>query len=314
MPDVAVHLSFGEDVRRSLPPDIQRVLQPDPYAFALLGPDIWFMHKPWIRRNGRGRRMHTTKTGAFLTALAHEAISSSAPEGVFSYLAGFLCHYCLDSAAHPYIIRMTTTEYPIPGAHRAFEHTMDVLELSRQGTWGKRHPMTGHNFRSIRLPREIYPALDAAYRQTYGWTGCCRRLNQAYRLFRFVYRLMENPKGIGVLLTRVTGSDTLKSLMYSESPFAGMDVENLGHRPWAHGFDDTLWSEEGIPELREKARLRAVALIRAAYDCIFLKAVSLPDLSAQIGCDSYLSGLPMGDSRSLTVPSMMPSEDISGAN
>ena len=73
MPDTAVHLSFGEEVRRSLPGDLQRSLSPDPYAFALLGPDVWFMHKPWIRRNGRGRRMHTTRTGEFLLRLAQEA-------------------------------------------------------------------------------------------------------------------------------------------------------------------------------------------------------------------------------------------------
>ena len=67
MPDVAVHLSFGEEVERSLPAEIRKVLESDPYTFALLGPDIWFMHKPWIRRNGRGRRMHTTRTGEFLS-------------------------------------------------------------------------------------------------------------------------------------------------------------------------------------------------------------------------------------------------------
>ena len=309
MPDVAVHLSFGEEVRRSLPPEIQRVLSPDPYAFALLGPDIWFMHKPWIRRNGRGRRMHTTRTGQFLTQLALEARDSQDPTLVFSYLAGFLCHYALDSTAHPYVIRLTTTEYPLPGAHRAFEHTLDVKELERAGLWGERHPMTAHAFRAIRLPRALQPALDAAYQKTYGWTGCWASLNRAYGRFRFLYRLMENPRGLGVLLTKLTGAPALKSVIYACSPFADVDVENLAHRPWAHSHDDSLISRESFPDLREKARLKAVRVIRAAYDYIFSGTLSEADLRAEIGHDSYLSGLPMGDPRSLTVPSMMPADD-----
>ena len=309
MPDVAVHLSFGEDVRRSLPPEIQKVLSPDPYAFALLGPDIWFMHKPWIRRNGRGRRMHTTRTGQFLSQVAVEARSSQRPDLVFSYLAGFICHYALDSTAHPYVIRLTTTEYPLPGAHRAFEHSLDIKDLERAGLWGERHPMTGHAFRAIRLPREIRPALDAAFEKTYSWKNSCRSLNRAYALFRFLYALMENPRGLGVLLTRITKSPALKSVIYAESPFAGLDVENLEHRPWAHSNDEALVSRESFPELREKARLKAMRIIRAAYDYVLKDSLSEEDLRREIGCDSYLSGLPMGDPRNLSVPSMLPSDD-----
>ena len=310
MPDVAVHLSFGEEVERSLPPEIQKVLQPDPYTFALLGPDIWFMHKPWVRRNGRGRRMHTTRTGEFLGRLADEAIKSGEnAAGVFSYLAGFICHYALDSTAHPYVIRLTTTEYPLPGAHRALEHSLDILELQRTGTWGERHPMTKHAFRSIRLPREIGSALDTAYLQTYGWVNSRRILNRSYRLFRFLYSLMENPKGIGVLLTKLTRSPFLKEMIYSESVFNGMDVENLEHRPWAHSHDDSIIYTDSFPDLREQAGQKAVRIIQAVYDYVFLHRITKADLEAQIGNDSYLSGLPMGDPRNLTVPSMMPSEE-----
>ena len=309
MPDVAVHLSFGEEVRQSLPPEIQRSLLPDPYEFALLGPDVWFMHKPWIRRNGRGRRMHTTRTGKFLVCLAEEAARSKAPEAAYSYLAGFLCHYALDSVTHPYIIRMTTTEHPLPGAHRAFEHTLDLLQLERDGHLGQRHPMTRNAFRSLRLPREIQPAVDAAYRRVYGWEHSWSSLNRAYRLFRFLYARMENPRGLGVFLTRLTGSPKLKSVIYAASPFNGMDVENLEHRPWAHSHDDTLISRESFPDLRETARQKAVRAIEAAWAYVFSQTLDLPGLASRIGDDSYLSGFPMGDPRSLTVPSMMPSDD-----
>ena len=69
MPDVAVHAAFGRDVFSSLSPEIRQVIRPQPWTFGLFGPDLWFMYKPWRRREGRGRRMHTTRPGAFLTGL-----------------------------------------------------------------------------------------------------------------------------------------------------------------------------------------------------------------------------------------------------
>ena len=59
MPDVAVHAAFGREILASLPEEVREYLLPEPYTFALFGPDIWFMYKPWLRREGRGRRMLT---------------------------------------------------------------------------------------------------------------------------------------------------------------------------------------------------------------------------------------------------------------
>ena len=73
MPDCAAHYLFGQEVRERLSPEIRDRLLDTPYTFALYGPDIWFMYQIWKRRQGRGRRMHTTKTGAFLLALADRA-------------------------------------------------------------------------------------------------------------------------------------------------------------------------------------------------------------------------------------------------
>ena len=70
MPEVVVHAVFGREVRKNLDSGIAEKIWEVPYTFALFGPDIWFMYEPWKRREGRGRRMHTMKTGAFLTELA----------------------------------------------------------------------------------------------------------------------------------------------------------------------------------------------------------------------------------------------------
>ena len=100
MPDIVQHHAFGTEVREALAPEIRKYLAEQPYIFALYGPDPWFMYRPVKPRQGRGRRMHTTRTGEFLRALALQAKTGTAPRETFSYLAGFLCHYALDSVAH----------------------------------------------------------------------------------------------------------------------------------------------------------------------------------------------------------------------
>jgi len=307
MPDTAVHLSFGEEVRKSLPGKIREVLEDVPYCFAQLGPDPWFMYKPWRgKRQGRGRCMHTTRTGAFLMALAEEARKSDCPETVFSYLAGFLCHYALDTTTHPYIIRETTAGSPKKGAHRAFEHSLDIQELKRQGVWGEKHPMTGHSFQALRLPEKLRDPLNRAFETVYGWTNCHRDLNRAHRRMRFVYRLMENPRGLGDRLARISGNELLNSLAYAQSYYNGTDVENLEGRAWGNGFDETLTSGESFPVLRERARVRAVGMIEACYRYIMEGSLSREELAEEIGNASYLSGLPVDDPRNLKVPSLLP--------
>ena len=126
MPDVAVHAAFGRDVFSSLSPEIRQVIRPQPWTFGLFGPDLWFMYKPWRRREGRGRQMHTTRPGAFLTGLLERCAASPRREELFSWLAGFFCHYALDSITHPYIIYVTTEEYHYPRCHMSFEHELDM--------------------------------------------------------------------------------------------------------------------------------------------------------------------------------------------
>ena len=60
------------------------------------------------------------------------------------------------------------------------------------------------------------------------------------------------------------------------------------------------------PELREKARRFAVAMITAAYRYLRYGEGDEESLAAIIGNRSYLSGLPADDPRNLTVPSMLP--------
>ena len=306
MPDPTVHVSFGREVFASLPEEVRDAILPEPYHFALFGPDVWFLYKPFSRGESRGRRMHTTRPGAFLLSLLRRARVSAARAEMFSYLAGFFCHYALDSTAHPYIIWVTTEEHVFPRCHMSMEHALDAVVFREDGFGDSAHPVTGHYFPRLRLPESMRADLDAVYRDVYGWQNCLRDMNRSCLRYRLCFRIMENPRGFAAFLARLTKSEVLCSLMYSESFFNGRDPENNGHRTWHNPFSPAQSSSESFPELREKARRFAVGLITAAYRFAYYGEGTEESLSALIGDRSYLSGLPSGDPGNLRVSSMLP--------
>ena len=308
MPDCALHTSFAREVRDRLQPETAGKIRTVPFEFAAFGPDPWFLYKPWKdKRQGRGRRMHTTRTGEFLNALARRAAESSHPDELFSYLAGFLCHYALDSATHPYIISRTTREILVPGAHRMFEHSLDTLQMRRDGNLEGKHPLTSHYMAKMKLPEALDGDLEKVYGDVYGWKKVRKALNGTYRRFYLCYRMMENPKGFLARLTRLTGSEKLKSLAYSESLLDGTDVENEGHAPWCHSHEESEIHTESFGEMRQKAAAKAVSMIEAVYRFVYRKEGTPEELAEQIGNLSYLSGLDIHDPRNQKVPSMLPS-------
>ena len=314
MPDVAVHYAYGQRVRQALPAQIGQHLLQVPYEFALYGPDPWFLFRPWKEK--RGRMMHTRKTGAFLTRLAEQARrerGSEAGEQLFSYLAGFLCHYTLDAWTHPYIIWQTTAVCTRKEAHRAFEHTLDMREMARSGAWQGSHPVTDRYLSEMRLPDDMRAGLDAVYGAVYGWHHAWAEVNRSYRWFRLAYRWMEKPGGAAARLARGPGGDMMRSLAYSESYFANEDVENTQRAEWHYAYNPEKTSRMTFAELAQAALEDAVRMICAARAYVEGPTEDSSALREVFGNRSYLSGLDADDPRNWNVrgllPAVMPSDN-----
>lgn len=300
MPDPVLHSVFGNTVKGRLSPEARNALVPEPYSFAQFGPDPWFGYKPWVRV-GRGRIMHTARTGEFLMALADQAKNGKSRAEMFSYLAGFLCHYALDSAAHPYIIRRTDVDYPVPNGHMAFEHMLDVKQMARDGHMGEKHPVTDHYFLDISLPAVMEEDLNWVFETIYGWKNCRKVIVRSNRIFRVFYRVMENPHGLAAFLARHVKGGGLRSWTYSNPYYTDLDVENEAHEEWVHAYDQSIISRESIADMQERGAERAARLIEASYRYIYSGDLGREELAEAIGNDSYLSGLPLDDPRNFNV-------------
>lgn len=105
MPACLTHRCFAKTVLASLPE--QEKINLDAYYWGAQGPDFLFCHRyfPWMRGRSLkayGNRLHGENPVKTLGAL-RESLSRHEDPGYLSYAMGLLCHYSLDSTAHPYI-------------------------------------------------------------------------------------------------------------------------------------------------------------------------------------------------------------------
>ena len=156
MPDIIVHNRMGRTVYKKLPPEISSELDRETYRLGLLGPDPYALYRFFAApfRHGihtRMSEMHQTRTADFLVEMAKNSESKE----MFSYLCGFLCHYALDSTAHPYIDALSKDQVYL---HMAIERRLDLLELEKMGASLSNRPITGGFF---------VPFLPESMRQAY---------------------------------------------------------------------------------------------------------------------------------------------------
>ena len=227
----------------------------DIFHFAQLGPDPLIFYRfcfPFVRKGGnhRGAIMHTEKTGEFLLRLAQKCRTRE----TFSFLAGFLCHYSLDSVVHPYINKLTNGEAHL---HMAIEHQLDLHVLSHTGKPLRR-------LMDLFAPYHTNLAFSEALRQVYGWDDDCYR--KGYRYMKWFYAVTKDSRGVLNKLLKLF-PEQFSALSYRTELCKDVDL-----------------SEYEVLELQ--AVREAVVMIRAAYR-YWYGELSFEELCRQFGDRSY---------------------------
>lgn len=134
MPDFAAHSIFGEMVfpREEVQALIGGEVEAAPWRWGLQGPDPLFFLSA---ASPAGGRMHRGAPEGMTAAMLRQLLAL--PEGparrtAAAWMAGFLCHYALDRAVHPYVLSRLEEMAPrMPGArgnacHYQIETDMDI--------------------------------------------------------------------------------------------------------------------------------------------------------------------------------------------
>lgn len=107
MPTTYAHYTFGKKVLNELNEELRECIgkNKDLYNIGLHGPDILFYFKPLNSNkiNKLGNEIHETNADIFFNNAKKIILSCDDFNKAFTYTAGFICHYMLDSQCHPYI-------------------------------------------------------------------------------------------------------------------------------------------------------------------------------------------------------------------
>lgn len=131
----------------SLLPSFDESLEKSAFLLGAQGPDFLFFHRviPIIQFGKSlrkvGVKMHRIPAEKLFSAFAQYCIEHKDSQNIrlaAAYSSGFLCHYMLDSAAHPFIfamqndmIRKLDITYFDGCVHSKIEHSIDVIMLNK---------------------------------------------------------------------------------------------------------------------------------------------------------------------------------------
>ena len=107
MPALFAHELFGREVAKQLPEPLNTIVTAHftEFRIGLQGPDLFFFYRPYKSNavTRYGNHLHEIPAKPFflhgLSVVRQKG--SHGPE--YAYLLGFLCHFVLDSACHPYV-------------------------------------------------------------------------------------------------------------------------------------------------------------------------------------------------------------------
>ena len=245
MPACLTHTYFAKAVAQSLR---ETGLENTPeYIWGAQGPDFLFCHRyfPWMKGRSLkeyGSRLHSEVKPSVTFSAMREFLSRHRDPGYRAYVTGFVCHYALDSTAHPYVNALAAelaAQRPwetVSTMHGEVEASLDAIILRRE---------TGMLPSQVNV-KQMFPKNESAQRriaklyQAVLLSACgedvpegelLRATNDAH----FVFSLLNDRTGLKrQVFQRVEkGKPSLvTSHIVPITEEDGVDFANIQHSPW----------------------------------------------------------------------------------
>ena len=245
MPACLTHTYFAKAVALSLG---ETGLENTPeYIWGAQGPDFLFCHRyfPWMKGRSLkeyGSRLHSEVKPSVTFSAMREFLSRHRDPGYRAYVTGFVCHYALDSTAHPYVNALAAelaAQRPwetVNTMHGEVEASLDAIILRRE---------TGMLPSQVNV-KQMFPKNESAQRriaklyQAVLLSACgedvpegelLRATNDAH----FVFSLLNDRTGLKrqVFQRMEKGKPSLvTSHIVPITEEDGVDFANIQHSPW----------------------------------------------------------------------------------
>ncbi len=319
MPDIITHYLFGLNTTQNLK---HSPLYPivkehrDLFLIGLQGPDFMYyaFHKQKLAYAYIASKMHTEKTGEFIiSSLSHlkrYQVDSKEFNQLLSYMCGFLCHYILDSIAHPYIFYLGgryVEDAPetkvFEGLHKKIELAIDSL-LLEQLLSKKAHQfnINKHILTLTHLPTCLLNLYDETLFLLYGISNGGAIFKKSYEDTRLYYKLTFDSFGAKKALVSSTSFMLPKALVTHANNFSYyncvdplINYLNTNKKVWLHPVTGNVYTFSFHDILRNAAK-KSLTLLQATYDFV-TSNLSYQDFKEMLPNLSYLTGLPTTDTR-----------------
>lgn len=161
MPAGFAHDSFGKIVYKELP-DAMRLrlgIYQDQFRFGLQGPDVLFHYNltNYNRVNTRGVEIHKEPARKLFEPAIQYCKENGIDNSLYGYMMGCVCHFALDSAAHPYV---NASVDDFGASHSEIESEFEKYLLKKAGRDPHRYSIS----HLIPKDRETARAMQIMYR------------------------------------------------------------------------------------------------------------------------------------------------------
>lgn len=283
MPNIITHCLFGKDVFKQLQShELQRILQNNSKEFMIgcNGPDFFFFYKFFESQHASFRQLgslvHAQKINQFYeVALKQIELTkdSTLKEAMMAYVIGHLCHWALDSSAHPYIFYKTGNYTGMSESmHHRFESMLDAMMLKEKE--GK--TIVEFNFPSLSKTSEHnVEAISNIYipvmKEVYHETITQQQIHDALSDWYHIQKLLRDTTGLKTKILNVYEKKKKHPWLYSGNVIPKTidetyDVMNRQHQQWCYPIDDTKKSHESFLEIYHRATQLALQAIACMHD------------------------------------------------
>ncbi len=249
MPNIVTHTLFADDVLGLLDaPELNSRRQL--FEVGSNGPDILFFHhmnpKSVLKKtplHHMGSVLHEEYTNDFYASALDSIRKEKNPqirEDMIAYTAGHLCHWALDSTAHPYIFcRTGNCKGQSASDHHRFESILDslMLKLKRDETirdYDVAEAVCRTSPEIKRAVARIYvPALNAIFE-----TGIQpHEIAETLDDWHFMQKVFHDPSGKKIRMARhleklIGRPNQFSGFAVPSQPEDNYDIMNLLHRTW----------------------------------------------------------------------------------
>lgn len=272
MPNCITHFLHAEQVLELLPEKAKGALYHPAFVWGAQGPDFLFCHRyfPWQKGESLsdyGTELHEHPPADTLDCL-REFLHTKDESVYHSYIYGFLCHYALDSTAHPYVIafskelleeRPYETETTL---HAEIESSLDTIMLRRETgklpTEAKLKQYFPKDAAAQNAIAEVYSVLfDKLFKVQISKQAVLEATADAHRVFFALTDKTTMKKKIFDRIERGKPSK-ISSHLIPVMENEEIDYANSSKSPWTAGGES---HQEDFFELFETAVQKAVTLI-----------------------------------------------------